>query len=141
MEFKWYKNELSPYARAIREEVFCKEQGVLPEEDFDGSDRHSESVVLLAGEKAVATGRIVVGSRGEATIGRIAVLRSERDKGYGAAIVNELLRRCSEKGFDTVYVHSQIRAKGFYKKLGFKECSDVYMEAGIAHINMVKELV
>ncbi len=144
VEFKWYKNELSDYARSIREKVFCDEQGVLPEEDFDGSDRHSESVVLLIEEppnspkKPVATGRIIVGARGEATLGRIACVKEERGKGYGAVIVKELMRRCGEKGFDTVYVHSQTRAKGFYEKLGFKEYGDVYMEAGIAHINMVR---
>lgn len=140
MEFIWYKNELSDHARSIREEVFCSEQGVLPEEDFDGSDRHSESVVLLAEGKPVATGRIIVGARGEATIGRIACIKTERSRGYGTAVVNELIRRCGEKGFDTVYVHSQTRAKGFYEKLGFKEYGDVYMEAGIAHINMMKEI-
>lgn len=140
MKFIWYKNELSDYARDIREKVFCNEQGVLLEEDFDGSDRHSESVVLLIGEKPVATGRITVDKRGGATIGRIACLKEERGRGYGAAVVNELIRRCGEKGFDTVYVHSQTRAKGFYEKLGFTEYGDVYMEAGIAHINMTKEL-
>lgn len=140
MEFKWYKNELSPEARLIREEVFCKEQGVLPEEDFDGSDKHSESIVLIAHGKPVATGRIIVGARGEATIGRIACFKEERGRGYGAYVVKELLRRCKEKGFDEVYVHSQIRAKEFYKKLGFREYGDVYMEAGIAHINMKREI-
>ncbi len=140
MEYKWYKNQLPDDARSIREEVFVNEQGVLPEEDFDGSDRHCESLVLLHEGIPVATGRITVGSRGEATIGRIACLKAERGKGYGALVVKELMRRCGEKGFDQVYVHSQIRAKGFYEKLGFAEYGDVYMEAGIAHINMKRDI-
>ncbi len=140
MEFSWYKNELSDNARLIRERVFCNEQGVLPEEDFDGSDRHSESVVLLKEGVPVATGRITVGSRGEALLGRIACIAEERGKGCGALVVNELIRRCREKGFDEVFVHSQTRAKGFYKKLGFEEYGDVYMEAGIAHVNMKKSI-
>ena len=140
MEYKWYKNRLPENVRHIREEVFVKEQGVLPEEDFDGSDRHCESVVLTVENKGVATGRITIGSRGEALIGRIACLKEERGKGYGALVVKELIRRCKEKGFDRVYVHSQTRAKGFYKKLGFEEYGDVYMEAGIPHINMKKDI-
>lgn len=136
IEFKWYKNQISDDARSIRTIVFGEEQGVMPEEDFDGSDDHSESVVLYYDGRAAATGRIIVGERGEAVIGRIACAKELRGTGLGRELVLELLRRCRQKGFDTVYVHSQTRARGFYEKLGFKTCGEIYMEANIAHINM-----
>lgn len=140
IEFKWFKNQLSDDAKYIRKRVFVDEQGVMPEEDFDGSDNYSESVVLYCDDKPVVTGRIIIGGRGEALIGRVACLKEVRGTGLGRVLVNELLRRCSEKGFDTVYVHSQTRAQGFYQKLGFKAYGEIYMEADIAHINMKIEI-
>ncbi len=136
IEFKWFKNQLNDDAKYIRQAVFIKEQGVMPEEDFDGSDNHSEIVVLYYNNRPGATGRIIIGERGEGLIGRIACLKELRGMGLGSLLVNELLRRCREKGFDTVYVHSQTRARGFYEKLGFSAYGEIYMEADIAHINM-----
>lgn len=140
IEFKWFKNQLSDDAKYIRNTVFVDEQGVMPEEDFDGSDNYSESVVLYSECRPVATGRIIIGDRGEALIGRIACLKEVRGTGLGRMLVNELLRRCSEKGFDAVYVHAQTRAKGFYERLGFKAYGEIYMEADMAHINMKIEI-
>jgi len=39
-----------------------------------------------------------------------------------------------------VKLHGQTQAEGFYKKLGFRTSSDVFMEDGIPHILMLKEL-
>lgn len=136
IEYRWYKNCLDKDARYIRETVFCNEQGVMLEEDFDGSDDHSEGVIMYINDNPVATGRIIIGDRGEALIGRIACLKEYRGQGNGSLLVKELLRRCKEKGFDTVYVHSQIRARQFYEKLGFTGYGDIFMDANIPHINM-----
>lgn len=140
IEFKWVKKDVSADGRYIRTVVFVDEQDVMPEEEFDGSDKYAENVVMYLEGKAVATGRIIVGDRGECLIGRIACLKEYRGNGYGTVIMKELIRRCKEKGFDTVYLHSQSRARGFYEKLGFKAFGDMYMEANILHISMKKSL-
>lgn len=140
IEFKWVKKDVSADGRYIRTVVFVDEQDVMPEEEFDGSDKYAENVVMYVEGKAVATGRIIVGDRGECLIGRIACLKEYRGNGYGTVIMKELIRRCKEKGFDTVYLHSQSRARGFYEKLGFKAFGDMYMEANILHISMKKSL-
>jgi acetyltransferase len=140
VEFKWVKKDVSADGRYIRTVVFVDEQDVMPEEEFDGSDKYAENVVMYVEGKAVATGRIIVGNRGECLIGRIACLKEYRGNGYGTVIMKELIRRCKEKGFDTVYLHSQSRARGFYEKLGFKAFGDMYMEANILHISMKKSL-
>lgn len=136
IEFKWYKNVISDDARLIREVVFQDEQGVLPEEEFDGSDKFCDSVVMYLDNMPIATGRIIIGNRGEAVLGRIACIASQRGKGHGKALVKELINKCINKGFDAIFIHSQTHARGFYKSLGFEEYGEVYMEAGIAHINM-----
>ena len=140
IEFKWYKNVVPEEARQIRNIVFVDEQQVMPEEEFDGSDDFSEGVVMYCDGKAVATGRIIIGNRGECMIGRVACLKDCRGKGFGRELVKELLRRCKEKGFDTVYVHAQTRVRGFYESLGFKGYGDIFMEANITHISMKLKL-
>ncbi len=140
IEFQWIKNNTNEDGKAIRTEVFVEEQGVLSEEEFDGSDSFSENLVLYVNKKAAATGRIVIGERGEGMIGRIACLKEYRGQGLGKVLVEELIRRCGEKGFDTVYIHAQTRVRGFYEKLGFVAYGDMFMEAGILHISMKKTL-
>lgn len=140
IEFVWTKKGFSPDGKAIRMAVFVDEQDVMYEEDFDGSDRYAENVVMYVDNIPVATGRIIVGDRGECLIGRVACLKEHRNKGYGSVIMKEIMRRCEEKGFDTVFVHAQTRVRAFYEKLGFKAFGDMYMEANILHINMKKVL-
>lgn len=140
IEYKWYKNVVPKEAREIRNAVFIDEQGVMPEEEFDGSDDYSEGVVLYLDNKAVATGRIIVGERGECLIGRVACLKECRGKGIGKVLMEELLRRCKEKGFDAVYVHAQTKVRGFYESLGFNAYGQIFMEADIPHVMMKIEL-
>lgn len=37
-------------------------------------------------------------------------------------------------------LHGQTQAEGFYKKLGYQTSSSIFMEDGIPHILMIKEL-
>jgi predicted GNAT family N-acyltransferase len=47
-----------------------------------------------------------------------------------------LLNKAFTSGIDTVYVNAQVKAKGFYEKIGFKEIGHEFIEAGIVHIKM-----
>jgi predicted GNAT family N-acyltransferase len=42
-------------------------------------------------------------------------------------------------GGERQIVHAQVRARGFYEKMGFIAEGDVYQDAGIPHITMVHE--
>lgn len=45
-----------------------------------------------------------------------------------------------EKGITKMKLHGQTHAEGFYKKLGYQTASDEFMEDGIPHILMTKEI-
>ena len=45
-----------------------------------------------------------------------------------------------EKGTAKVKLHGQTQAEGFYKKLGYETSSSIFMEDGIPHILMIKQL-
>lgn len=122
----------------LRKEVFVKEQGVAEELDFDGSDEYARSLLYLLDGKPVATGRLIE-QDGDIYIGRVAVKKELRGKGIGAQLVNDLAVKAFEEGVPRCCVHAQLHAKDFYAKLGFKPIGDVFVEADIEHISMVKE--
>ena len=119
----------------IRREVFCKEQGISEELEFDGSDSEAVIVVVYEDNNPVATGR-VIRIENEMRLGRIAVKSEHRGKRYGDLVVRMLIRRCYDMGAEEQYVHAQVQAKGFYERLGFVPYGDEYMEDGILHISM-----
>jgi predicted GNAT family N-acyltransferase len=63
-----------------------------------------------------------------------------RGKGIGAAVLAVLEDRARERGLDAVELHAQVHAVGFYDRYGYVPCSEVYLEAGIEHQSMRKEL-
>ena len=45
-----------------------------------------------------------------------------------------------ERGDRQVLLHAQCSAENFYKRQGFVSQGEVYQEAGMDHVNMVKDL-
>ena len=116
-----------------------EEQKVPIEMELDEFDKEAIHILLYEKNKAVACARLII--QGDtATIGRVAVLKEYRKKGYGAMICEKLLEIAKEHQVDTVILHAQCYAIIFYKKLGFKEYGDKFEEVGIEHIEMRRKL-
>lgn len=127
----------------IRKEVFVKEQGFPLEFEFDEFDTLnalSEHILVYYNEKPVGTGRLrVVDGLGK--LERICILEPYRKFGLGKIILKTLEEIAKEQGITQVKLHGQTQAEGFYKKLGYRTSSDVFMEDGGPHLLMIKELV
>ena len=68
----------------------------------------------------------------------MAVLKEYRKKGVGKAIIEEILKHYSNLNrVNNLILNSQIEAKGFYKKFGFVEVGEEFIEANIIHIKMM----
>jgi len=126
-----------PLARAVREQVFVKEQGVPHELEWDEWDARSDHALArdLAG-RAIGTARLSPDGR----IGRMAVRREWRRRGVGAALLEALLDQARGRAFSRVTLHAQIHAAGFYRRFGFSERGGAFLEAGIPHVEMRLEL-
>ncbi|MDT1061528.1 GNAT family N-acetyltransferase [Paracoccus sp. CPCC 101403] len=127
--------------RAIRHEVFVIEQSVPEAEEWDGRD--GEAIHLLARDdqgRAIGTARILLlGETGK--IGRVAVLRSARGTGMGAALIRAALDQLrTQPGVTRAKLGAQTHAIGFYEKLGFTAFGPEYDDAGISHRDMSREL-
>ncbi|WP_299091553.1 GNAT family N-acetyltransferase [uncultured Metabacillus sp.] len=129
-------------AFAIRKEVFVKEQGVPLEDEFDQFDTLNglcEHILVHYNEQPVGTGKIRF-IDGVGKLERICILESYRKFGLGKIIIKALEEIAEERGASQVKLHGQTQAKGFYKKLGYRIASNIFMEDGIPHILMLKEL-
>ena len=121
---------------ALRHEVFVVGQGVPEELERDELDAVSDHAVAYVDGVLVGTGRLLP----TATVGRMAVAESARGLGVGAAVLAVLEDRARERGFTAIELHAQVHAVGFYDRAGYVPFTDVYLEAGIEHRSMRKEL-
>lgn len=149
MQIQWILKrfeELTPYQLyailQLRNEVFVVEQNCVFQ-DADDKDQDSFHLMGFFNSKLVAYTRIVPAGviYEQASIGRVVTSPSVRGSGAG----KELMQR----SIDTVYtlfgkqpikIGAQFYLKNFYGSLGFQQISDIYLEDGIDHIYMLKEV-
>lgn len=136
-----------PEIVALRTRVFVREQGVPAELEQDDRDATAVHVLSrgLTGESAgrvVATGRLLLPAEGSRTaaIGRMAADAAVRGLGHGAAVLAALHRQAAQRGIATIELHAQLTARGFYERAGYTAVGAEYLEAGIAHVTMRREL-
>lgn len=127
-------------AYALRFRVFVDEQLVPEDEELDAIDEVAWHVVLLTEDaQAIATGRSIV--RGEiGKMQRIAVDDACRGLGLGRVVMERLEDWARSQGATIGRLEGQVQAIPFYEKLGYVPYGEVYMDAGIPHRWMDKEL-
>ncbi|MDQ3721138.1 MAG: GNAT family N-acetyltransferase, partial [Actinomycetota bacterium] len=111
----------------------------LPSADRDGRDHEALHLVAVEGEDIVGTCRLVLeGSR--ARLGRLAVTRSRRREGIGAALLAEADCQARRAGARRIELHAQLPARELYARDGYTEQGEVFVEEGIEHVAMAKRL-
>jgi YbgC/YbaW family acyl-CoA thioester hydrolase len=124
-------------ARGIRHAVFCEEQGIASDLVCDDADASALHVVACNRFGVpVASGRLLRAAPGVAQVGRMASLATVRGAGLGRAVLDALLRAAHERGDREVMLKAQTAAAAFYRRDGFAAVGDVFVEAGVPHIEM-----
>jgi len=121
----------------IREKVFIEEQGYTNE--FDEFDYKSLHAVGYINNQPIATARIIIKDQ-VGKIGRVAVLKEHRKKGYGKEICHKLLAVAKEMKIKSFTLSAQIDKTNFYESLGFRKIGNPYLEDGTEHIEMVMNI-
>lgn len=123
--------------RQVREPVFVDEQSVPPDMEWDEDDVTAiHALAVDAAGRPVGTGRLTRDGR----IGRMAVLREWRDRGVGRAILEFLMDQARRAGMREVVLNAQVTAIGFYRRFGYIEEGEEFMDAGIPHRRMRRSL-
>jgi predicted GNAT family N-acyltransferase len=123
-------------AKPIRFAVFVDEQKVPAEIELDEYDEKSVHVIARERGRAIGTGRLLP----DGHIGRMAVVRDSRGKGVGAAMLTRLIEIAQARGDKAVVLSAQIHALEFYRKHGFINEGAEFLEAGILHQAMRRNL-
>ena len=128
-------------AYALRYQVFVEEQGVDPDLERDSLDQQAVHAVVMNSDMVVGTGRLIMDSPTSGVIGRMAVQASLRRQGLGSRVLSFLEDEARSRGLKRITLHAQLYIELFYTRHGYREEGMPFMEAGIQHIQMVKELV
>lgn len=125
----------------LRSEVFIIEQNCAYQ-DLDNSDQQALHLMgmddtgqLLAYTRIFAPGIKFT----EASIGRVVTSSLARGKGAGRELMERsILELQQHYGKIPIKIGAQQYLQRFYTSLGFEQTSDMYLEDGIPHIEMLR---
>jgi len=123
----------------IRREVFIKEQNISYEDEYiEQEETTSHYFLIYLLDKPIGIIRYRQTEIGFC-LGRFAILKEYRHKGYGTASFSYLVNHL-EGLYNpcTIYFHAQLYLKSFYENLGFTCEGEPFIEANIPHITMKK---
>lgn len=131
-------NELYNILR-LRNDIFIVEQK-CPYDDIDGKDIKCQHLFLEDTNEIAGYLRIIPKgiSFPQPSIGRVLVKKKYRGKGIAREMVIKAIQFI-EKSWNEkeIKISAQVYLKEFYKSLGFKDVSDIYLEDDIPHVDML----
>ena len=123
----------------LRNEVFVVEQNCVFQ-DADDKDQMSWHLMAWNNDRLAGYTRLVPAgvSYKEVSIGRVVIFPKMRKTGLG----KELMERSIEMVYtlwnkQPICIGAQLYLKKFYESFGFQQCSDIYLEDNIEHIQMI----
>lgn len=126
----------------LRVDVFVVEQN-CPYPELDGKDKHVHTRHLLGlndQQEVVAYSRVLAPniSYPQASIGRVAVAKSARGQGVANQLMQRAIAIAKQRWPDDhIQIGAQDYLRHFYQQLGFVVNSEVYLEDGIPHLDML----
>lgn len=124
----------------LRSEVFVVEQN-CPYQDVDNKDQIALHLIGEDNGETVAYARLFKPKDyfEEASIGRVVVKPSYRDKKLGHILMREAIYFMKHQFGETkITISAQLYLKKFYESHGFIQTSETYLEDDIPHIKMKK---
>jgi predicted GNAT family N-acyltransferase len=128
--------QLKKECNLIRYHVFVIEQNVPETLELDDRDLVCTHLLLKLNNHDIGTGRIDLEKQGK--IGRLAILPSFRNQGYGKIILHNLELVAQKYQLNSVWLNAQKQSLNFYLKSGYTIISDEFLEAKIVHLKMIK---
>ncbi|MBI6896896.1 GNAT family N-acetyltransferase [Pseudomonas putida] len=129
----WHKDNTDIHR--IRSAVFVAEQHVPPELEFDAEDPTAVHFLAMEGDYPIGTARLLP----DGTIGRVSVLKDWRGLHVGDALMRAVIVEAQNRDLKQQRLSAQVHATPFYERLGFRVVSEEFLEAGIPHVDMVRD--
>ncbi len=128
--------------RRVRHEVFVQERGVDPAIEQDEHDILGSSCahfLIRCGESSAGAFRCMTDAS-TVRLQRLCVAKAHRGKGAGAAALRYMEQHYCALGCSRIELDSKCESADFYLKNGYTAVSEPFIEAGVPHIKMIKEL-
>jgi ElaA protein len=122
----------------LRSEVFVVEQNCVYQ-DVDGKDSKALHLIGEEDGKTIAYARLFKPKDyfEEASIGRVVVKETYREKKLGHILMKEAIQAIKSEFHETkITISAQLYLKKFYESHGFIQTSETYLEDDIPHIQM-----
>ena len=126
-------------ALALRKEVFVFEQQVPLELEID-NEQEAIHFGLYDANLPQATVRLLPKERQVYKIQRMAVKKEARKKGFGRMIMTFVEEYAKENQIHELVLGAQTQAIPFYQSLNYTVFGDEYLDAGIKHFDMNKQM-
>ena len=127
-------------ALAVRHAVFVEGQGIAEDRELDGLDDQATHVVAYDGGEPIGAARLREPEAETGKVERVAVREGRRGEGWGRRVMATVHTEARERGLTRLVLHAQTEVEGFYRRLGYRTVSDEFEEAGIPHVEMVRDL-
>jgi predicted GNAT family N-acyltransferase len=125
---------------ALRLTVYVDEQKVPLELELDDLDVGASHLALRHQDETVGTLRIAWEEPGIAHIGRLAIDRRFRRQGLARLLLGCALDAAVARACNAAVLDAQVWITHLYASLGFAVCSEEFLDAGIPHLRMRREL-
>ena len=126
----------------LRSQVFVVEQNCIYQ-DLDNKDQKALHIFAFKNDIMIAYARIFKPNDyfEKASIGRVVVVASERKFGYGHQLVKASMTAIKNNfKVGDITISAQVYLKKLYESLDFIQVGEEYLEDGIPHIRMDRNI-
>ncbi|MFV0247954.1 MAG: GNAT family N-acetyltransferase [Tenacibaculum sp.] len=136
-----YVNDLYEILQ-IRSEIFVIEQNCIYQ-DIDNKDKKALHIIGRKNDKIAAYARVFDSGVlfDTPSISRLLVVKAERGHGYGNSLLNTAISAVYNNFKNkNISISAQFYLIEFYISHGFKTVGKQYLEDGLKHIKMIKQI-
>ncbi len=119
----------------IRGYVFVIEQEIDWEIEYDGLDDQCVLFTAYIEDKPVGAARLYKNK-----VGRVATLKEYRKQGIATLLMSAIESYAKENNIPYLKLHAQLYVKDFYEHLNYIVEGEIFQEAEIDHVLMVKKM-
>lgn len=120
----------------IRREVFIDEQGVPEADEFSTEDSNATHWIAYGTDNVPMGTARLLGDK----VGRMAVIKVQRQRGVGSALMRQIIRYAVKTGLDSIQLDAQLHAIPFYEGMKFETDGAIFDDVGIPHQHMTLAL-
>ncbi|KRN03297.1 N-acetyltransferase GCN5 [Levilactobacillus senmaizukei DSM 21775 = NBRC 103853] len=125
----------------LRTEIFVVEQACAYQE-VDDLDLTAQHLFSLDTDGQVLAYARIMDEGDQVRIGRVAVAKRQRGQGSGRTLVTQAIQAAQTVApqAQRIVIQAQAYLQAFYASFGFEPVSDVYLDTGIPHLDMVLKI-